>query len=302
MTDQSGSRGPREDGANDESLMDALRGWFRLLKRGKTTESVRETIEDLIEDRDEEGEAEINDDERRLLGNVLRLRDVTAADLMVPRADIVAIDSKATLSDLNAAILSTGHSRYPVFRGTLDEVIGLIHIKDVLMALAEGKPFVPGRIVRRVLFAAPSIRAMDLLLEMRVKRTHMALIVDEYGGIDGLITIEDLVEQIVGQIEDEHDTEAEPDLIEYPDGVIEADARTPIEELEARVGPLLDDEAREDVDTLGGLVFYLAGRVPGQGETISHPSGLEFEVLEADPRRIKRVKVRSQPDPTDRAA
>jgi CBS domain containing-hemolysin-like protein len=145
-----------------------------------------------------------------------------------------------------------------------------------------------------VLFVSPSVRVLDLLLEMRLKRTHMALVVDEYGGIDGLVTIEDLVEQIVGEIEDEHARDLDPDYVER-DGVIEADARMPLEEFEARVGPLVDDEAREDIDTLGGLVFFLAGRVPSRGELIAHPSGLEFEVVDADPRRIKRLRVRNLP-------
>lgn len=301
MTDIPGSRQPRENGADDDSIFHSLRGWLKSMRRSRAGESVRETLEELIEER-EEAEIPIDDHERRLLGNVLHLRDVTAADLMVPRADIVAIDTKATIQDLNGVIASTGHSRYPVYRGTLDDVIGLIHIKDVLMLLADGKPFALNRIVRRVLFVAPSIRALDLLLEMRLKRTHMALVVDEYGGIDGLITIEDLVEQIVGEIEDEHDEAEEPDFIEHPDGVIEADARTPLEDLEARFGPLLDEEDREDIDTLGGLVSYLAGRVPARGELIPHPIGLEFEVVDADPRRIKRLRVRSHPKPTDRAA
>jgi CBS domain containing-hemolysin-like protein len=153
--------------------------------------------------------------------------------------------------------------------------------------------------MRRVLYVSPSIRVLDLLLEMRLKRTHMALVVDEYGGIDGLVTIENLVEQIVGEIEDEHDRAIEPDFVEYPDGVIEADARMPLEELEARVGRLLDDDDREDIDTLGGLVFFLAGRVPSRGELIAHPSGLEFEIVEADPRRIKRLRLRNIPDLKD---
>jgi CBS domain containing-hemolysin-like protein len=278
-----------------------LRGWLKGLRRGKAGESVRETLEELFEER-EEAEIPIDEHERRLLGNILQLRDVTAYDVMVPRADIVAVDSKVTLAGLLDVINAKGHSRYPVYRGTLDDAIGMVHIKDVLMLVASGKPFSLQRIVRKVLFVSPSVRLLDLLLEMRLKRTHMALVVDEYGGIDGLMTIEDVVEQIVGEIEDEHDRDVEPDYIERPDGVIEADARVPIEDLEARVGgALLDEEEHEDVDTLGGLVFFLAGRVPSRGELINHPSGLEFEVVDADPRRIKRLRVRNVPkveDPT----
>jgi len=286
------SRLPREGGANDDGLIDSLRSWLRQLRRPKTGESVRETLEDLIEQR-EEAEQPIDEHERTLLSNILRLRDQTAYDVMVPRADINAIEVKASLQEIVALVQETGHSRYPVYRDSLDDAIGLVHIKDVLLLHASGKPFSLQRIMRRVLYVAPSIRVLDLLLEMRLKRTHMALVVDEYGGVDGLVTIENLVEQITGEIEDEHDREVEPDFVEYEDGVIEADARLPLTELEARVGPLLDEEDREDVDTLGGLVFFLAGRVPSRGELISHPSGLEFEVVDADPRRIKRLRLRN---------
>jgi magnesium and cobalt transporter len=292
---------PRESGANEERLFEGLRVWLRGLKRRPAPDSVRETLEDLIEQRDE-AEQPIDDHERSLLGNILRLRDQTAYDVMVPRADINAIDVRASLQEIVTLVQDTGHSRYPVYRENLDDAIGLVHIKDVLLLQASGKPFSLQRIMRRVLYVSPSIRVLDLLLEMRLKRTHMALVVDEYGGIDGLVTIENLVEQIVGEIEDEHDRDIEPDFVEYPDGVIEADARMPLEELEARVGRLLDEEDREDIDTLGGLVFFLAGRVPSRGELISHPSGLEFEVAEADPRRIKRLRLRNLPEPKDQIA
>jgi CBS domain containing-hemolysin-like protein len=297
MNDISGSSKPRESGAPDDSLVQAIRGWLKTLRRAKSGESVRETLEELFEEREEE-DLPIDEHERRLLGNILHLRDLTAYDVMVPRADIIAVDSKVGLEQLIATIDQKGHSRLPVYRGTLDDAVGLVHIKDVLMMVASGKPFALQRIVRKILFISPSIRVMDLLLEMRLKRTHMALIVDEYGGIDGLVTIEDLVEQIVGEIEDEHDREVEPDFIRRPDGVIEADARLPLEEFEAHVGKLLDEEEAEDIDTLGGLVFFLAGRVPCRGELIRHPeSGIEFEIVDADPRRIKRLRLRNLPKP-----
>lgn len=279
-------------GANDDTLIDTIRGWMRLLRRSKGSESVREALEELIEDRDESG-IPIDDQERVLLGNILHLRECTAYDVMVPRADIVGVDDSTSLPDLTTLFTQCGHSRLPVYRGGLDDVIGMVHIKDVLTAgCVTDKPFQFHRIVRRVLFVSPSMRVMDLLLEMRLKRTHMALVVDEYGGIDGLVTIEDVVEQIVGDIEDEHDHAVEPDMVVRPDGVIEADARTSIEEFEHVLGPVLTEEERDDVDTLGGLVFFIAGRVPSRGELIAHPSGLEFEVVDADPRRIKWLRVR----------
>ena len=276
----------------DDRLITTMRGWLKVLRRSRGSESVREAIEELIEDR-EDSEVPIDDNERLLLGNILHLRDVTAYDLMVPRADIVAVETRTEKTALMELFTRCGHSRLPVYRKTLDDVVGMVHIKDVV-AFSQGAdlPFTLQRLVRRVLFVSPSMRALDLLLEMRLKRTHMALVVDEYGGIDGLATIEDVVEQIVGEIEDEHDQGLEPDMVVRPDGVIEADGRTPIEEFEEVVGPLLSEDEREDIDTLGGLVCSVAGRVPSRGELISHPSGLEFQVVEADPRRVKRLVVR----------
>jgi magnesium and cobalt transporter len=294
MNDPGSSRSPRENGAKDESLINAIRGWMRVLRRSKGSETVREALEELIEDRDDAG-IPIDDHERLLLGNILHLRDVTAYDVMVPRADIVGVDAGTGRDNLVDLFTKCGHSRLPVYKGTLDDVIGMVHIKDVLAAARVDRPFALARIVRRVLFVSPSMRVLDLMLEMRLKRTHMALVVDEYGGIDGLVTIEDLVEQIVGEIEDEHDRAVEPDLVVRPDGIIDADARTPIEEFEQVVGPVLTEEERDDVDTLGGLVFFVAGRVPSRGELILHGSGLEFEVVDADPRRIKRLRVRKVP-------
>jgi len=180
----------------------------------------------------------------------------------------------------------------PVFRGALDDAIGMIHIKDVLAWHGRDSEFSLRDIVRKVLFVPPSMQVLELLLEMRATRCHMALVVDEYGGIDGLVTIEDLVEEIVGEIEDEHDRTEEPIMADDPNGTLIADARVTIEMLEERLGVLASDEEREDFDTLGGLVFSLAGRVPIRGELISHPSGLEFEILDADPRRIKRLRLR----------
>ncbi|MDA8230824.1 MAG: hemolysin family protein [Magnetospirillum sp.] len=302
MNDPGSSRQPRDSGAPDESLIATIRGWLRFLRRSKGSETVREALEELIEDR-EHSEVPIDDNERLLLGNILHLRDVTASDLMVPRADIVAVEARTGPKELLDLFTRCGHSRLPVYRKTLDDVAGMVHVKDVIIAAQRDQPFALSRLVRRVLFVSPSMRALDLLLEMRLKRTHMALVVDEYGGIDGLVTIEDVVEEIVGEIEDEHDRNAEPDLVVGPDGVIEADARTSIEDFEEVVGPVLSEEERDDVETLGGLVFFIAGRVPSRGELITHSSGLEFQVVEADPRRIKRLRVRhGKAQPSARSA
>ncbi|MEY4845518.1 MAG: hypothetical protein RL312_1799, partial [Pseudomonadota bacterium] len=231
--------------------------------------------------------------ERALLGNVLRLRGITAYDVMVPRADIMAIPESHTLTETIALIQTEGHSRYPVYRNGLDDIVGMVHIKDVFAAIGKEADFSLAAILRRPLFVVPSIPVLDLLLQMRQARVHMALVVDEYGGIDGLITIEDLVETIVGDISDEHDEIKAQQITERPDGALDLDARTPIAAFEEKLGTILTDEERAaDIDTVGGLVFTLAGRVPARGELVSHPSGLEFRILEADPRRIRRLRVR----------
>ncbi|AVM75330.1 Hemolysin C [Magnetospirillum gryphiswaldense MSR-1] len=288
-----GVKNPPETGgaAGDDSLVAMVRGWVRALRRAKGGESVREALEDLIDDRDDTG-IPIDDHERILLGNILHLRDVTAYDVMVPRADIQGVEDGTTLDDLIDLFIRCGHSRLPVHRGTLDDIIGMVHIKDVLAATRSDQSFHLPHIMRRVLFVSPAMRVPDMLLEMRLKRTHMALVVDEYGGIDGLVTTEDLVEQIVGEIEDEHDEHDDPVMSIAADGTIEADARASIEEFEAALGAVLTDEERDEVDTLGGLVFFIAGRIPSRGELIVHSSGLEFEVVDADPRRIKWLRVR----------
>ena len=230
--------------------------------------------------------------ERLLLANIARLRGKTAYDVMVPRADIVAMEASLTLDQAIALIQREGHSRYPVFQRSLDDILGMVHIKDVIGGIGrEGWNL--ASVLRKPLFVAPSIPVLDLLLQMRQQRMHLALVVDEYGGIDGLVTIEDLVETIVGDIADEHDEVAAPQVTERPDGSVELDARLPIEAFEARFGPVLSEEERaQDLDTVGGLVFTLAGKVPVRGEVIRHPAGLEFRVLEADPRRIRRLRVR----------
>ncbi len=274
---------------------------LQALLRRKDTESVRDQVEELIERPDERsGEqrgqgtaSDLDTHERALLRNVLKLRGKTANDVMVTRADIVSMPENLTLDEAIKVIQREGHSRYPVYRNSLDDVVGMIHIKDVFAAVGREGGFDLKSVLRRPLFVVPSIPVLDLLLQMRQARIHMALVVDEYGGIDGLITIEDLVETITGDIADEHDEVQTPQITERPDGSLELDARTPIELFEERLGAILTDEERAaDIDTVGGLVFTLAGRVPAKGELVSHPSGLEFRILEADPRRIRRLRIR----------
>ncbi|MEO3475031.1 hemolysin family protein [Roseomonas sp. CAU 1739] len=294
------------DLSNKPGLFWKLQG----LLRRKEAESVRDRVGELIERgeekhaADEPDESDLDTHERALLSNVLRLQGTTAYDVMVPRADIMAMPEDLTLEQAIAMIQKDGHSRYPIYRESLDDIAGMIHIKDVFAAVGKDAPFDIKAIMRKPLFVVPSIPVLDLLLQMRQSRIHMALVVDEYGGIDGLITIEDLVETIVGDISDEHDEDAAPHMTERPDGTIELDARTPVETFEAKLGQVLTDEERAaDIDTVGGLVLTLAGRVPAKGELISHPSGLEFRILDADPRRIRRLRVRRPgTEPQQRAA
>jgi CBS domain containing-hemolysin-like protein len=295
------------DAASKPGLFWKLQGMLRR----KEAESVRDRVGELLggsEDKREADGAEpdasdLDTHERALLSNVLRLRGTTAYDVMVPRADIMAMPEDYTLEQAIALIQRDGHSRYPVYRESLDDIAGMVHIKDVFAAVGKAGPFSLKSIERKPLFVVPSIPVLDLLLQMRQGRTHMALVVDEYGGIDGLVTIEDLVETIVGDISDEHDEDAAPHITERPDGTIELDARTPVETFEAKLGQVLTDEERAaDIDTVGGLVFTLAGRVPAKGELVSHPSGLEFRILDADPRRIRRLRVRRPGTTPARAA
>jgi magnesium and cobalt transporter len=297
MSESARSGREAEDGS---SSFRALRNLLARLLRRRGDASLAEAIEELIEEGEvEEPEEPISAEERILLLNILKLRGRTADDVMVPRADIVAAPADITLESLVTLLVEEGHSRLPVYRETLDDVIGMVHMKDVLVHLARrGQPFELTQMLREVLFVAPSARLLDLLLEMRLKRVHMALVVDEFGGIDGLLTIEDVVEEIVGEIEDEHDVVEQPKVVQRPDGTVLADARATIEEFEERVGPVLSEaEREEDIDTLGGLVFSLAGRIPRRGEVVQHPSGLAFEVVDAESRRIKRLKVKNLPRP-----
>ena len=280
-------------GANGRGFLDRVRN--RLL--GRADHGVRESIAELVKESAEahgtEGIPELDRQERALIANVLRLRGTTADDVMIPRADIIAIPVDVTLDQALGQIRTEGHSRLPVYGEELDDILGMVHIKDVFAYVGRPDAFSLRALLRKPLMVAPQVPVLDLLLLMRQARMHLALVVDEYGGIDGLLTIEDLVEEIVGDIADEHDEVHAPMITERPDGALDLDARLSIEAFEARVGPVLTEDERDaDVDTVGGLVFTLAGRVPTRGEVVGHPSGLEFRILEADARRIRRLRMR----------
>ena len=259
--------------------------------------AIAELVQEAAETPEQQGEPpELDRHERVLIANILRLRGSTAGDVMVPRADIIAIAVDLSFAQTVERFRADGHSRLPVYREQLDDILGMVHIKDVFAYLGRPEAFSLESILRRPLLVAPQIPVLDLLLQMRQARMHLALVVDEYGGIDGLVTIEDLVETITGDIADEHDEVEGPMITERADGTLDIDARLAVEAFEQRMGPVLTAEERDaDINTVGGLVFTLAGRVPTRGEVIGHSSGLEFRVLEADPRRIRRVRVRPVP-------
>jgi CBS domain containing-hemolysin-like protein len=260
-------------------------------------------------------------EERAMLANILRLRDVRVDDVMVPRADIEAVDIDTTLGALLDRFRDSGHSRMPVFRESLDDPVGLVHIKDLMgymtevaavPASGEGETAVPAgfdlnrvdlskklsetSLVRDILFVPPSMPIAVLLPNMQAARTQMALVIDDYGGTDGLVSLEDAVEMVVGDIEDESDEDSGPTVVPDGKGGFLADARADLDELAAVIGEnLAGGDSGEDVDTVGGLIFNLIGRIPVRGELITTPSGYEFEILDADPRRIKRLRIYRRP-------
>lgn len=271
--------------------------WRRLFGGGDT--SLRESIEDVLEE-DSRPQDDFSDEERHMLKNLLGFRDVRIDDVMVPRAEIDALEVELPAADVLAKFADCGHSRMPLFRDTLDQPLGMVHVKDVLSAIAADKNIEAldmDALLRPVLFVPPSMPAMQLLVKMQATRSHMALVIDEYGGTDGLVTIEDLIEEIVGEIEDEHDEEEVMLRALSDDGQWRARARLPLTELESGLDiSLADFDGYDDIDTVGGLVFVKAGRVPERGEMIAHKLSdgrqLAFVIRDSDPRRIKSLDIR----------
>jgi len=296
MSESSSSRRPRGGGADSEtsqSLGGSILSWLRRLAGAEEETDLRESIEEIIRERGGDG---LTAEQREMLLNIADFGELKVDDVMVPRADIEAVELDASLERVVEAFRKARHSRLPVYRSSLDDIAGFIHIKDMLDFWRDDRVFSVQAILREVLVVPPTLPALTLLARMRARRIHMAVVIDEYGGTDGLVTVEDVVEEIVGEFDDEHDA-AQPMIIEHPDGSIDADARAEIEEFEQRYGvDLAPDETDEEVDTLGGLVFSLTGRVPRRGEKVRHPKGLEFEVVDADFRRVKRLRVRRVPD------
>jgi magnesium and cobalt transporter len=263
---------------------------------GMTEPTLRDQIEDAIDEADEEGEGTSDGDlspvERQMLRNLLHFGKRTVGDVAVPRSDIVAIPETISFKDLVAAFAEAEHSRLPVYKDSLDHVVGMVHIKDAFELLSSGRkpPATIAALIREPRYVPPSMGVLDLLAEMRLTRTHLAIVIDEYSGTEGLITIEDLVEEIVGDIEDEHDDAPVALFSPLGDGNWDADARAELEDVAAEIDPRLG-EVDGDVDTLGGLAFVLAGHVPQIGEILTHASGWRLEITEGDSRRATRIRL-----------
>jgi len=287
------------DFSTDETTVEPPSFWARLKRAFRPSlgrePTLKESFEDILSEHHEIAEA-LTPEERLMITNIVSIRESRIYDVMVPRAAIVALDVSANLADSVHVFREAAHSRLPVFRGTTDDMIGMVHIKDLIEhwdRALQGKKmdedFTLKSIMRKVLFVPPSMPVLDLLLKMQAARIHMAIVIDEFGATDGLVTIEDLVEEIVGEILDEHEDEG-PVFTVTDQGVIDADARVEIDELEEHFGfELVDDD--EDIDTIGGLVVHLINRVPQRGELVRHPEGLEIEISDADARRIRRVRI-----------
>jgi len=283
-------------------LWHAVRDFLKL--RGHAT--LRESIEDAIEEHrgDSDGDnGDLDAAERAMLSNMLELTDRKVGEIAVPRSDIIAVEESVDFPTLVRSFREGGHSRLPLYRGSLDEVLGMLLVKDVYAVLADNPggpipaaPPTAQMMMRPIIFVPSSMPVLDLLTDMRRKRTHMAIVVDEYGGTDGLVTIEDIVEEIVGEIEDEHDEEAAVQLIRLDDNSLLVEARIDLDVLEQELGVSFSDvEGGQDVDTLGGLIFVVAGRVPRAGETLVHPNGWAMDITASNARRIERLRLRPPP-------
>ncbi|HEY8947698.1 MAG TPA: hemolysin family protein [Rhizomicrobium sp.] len=296
--------------ADSTSSPERSSSFFRRLARflgsDQDTQAIRESLEEVIEESEREN-AQLSPQERTMLSNLLRFGEIKVGDVMVPRGDIVAVEESTSFRDLLARFREAQHSRIPVYRETLDDPTGVIHVKDVLGLIERAPdgtlrwPDVPiASLKRDIEVVPPSMPARDLLLRMQRSHSHLALVIDEYGGTDGLVSIEDLVEEIVGDIDDEHDTDDSPRAKPIPGGAFEADARMSLEDFRDQTGiDLQSPDPDAEVDTLGGLVVALMGRLPQRGEIVTDPSGVQFEVLEADPRRVRRVRLKQPPKPAE---
>jgi magnesium and cobalt transporter len=262
-------------------------------KKDDSDDSLREALQEYIEElSDDPTEESPSPHERMIMSNILELRTMVASDVMIPRADIIAADISMAPEEFLNLLSEKQYSRIPVYRESLDDVLGTIHIKDVLAAITKNQPFSLQNLIREALIVAPSLPVSDLLLLMKQSKKHLAFVIDEYGGIDGMVTIGDITESIVGEIQDEYVSDADPTITLENDTVFVADARIDLSIFEETVGVNLSDDDREDVNTLAGLIYNLIGRVPARGEKITNDDlKLVFEILDVDPRRVHRVRI-----------
>ena len=278
---------------HDEGGSRLWRGMRHLIFGEESEPTLREEIEEAIDEAEESRPVagDLSPTERQMLRNLLHFGEQTAGEIAVTRGDIIAVASDISFDELVRAFADAGHSRLPVYGESLDEVVGMVHIKDVFIANVDAaKDRSMAALMREPLFVPESMGVIELLARMRAQRTHLAIVVDEFGGTEGLVTIEDVVEEIVGEIEDEHDEAEAGMLTMLDDGLWEADARVELEELADAIDPRLSSD-EDEVDTLGGLIFLLAGHIPAKGECITHPSGWKLEAVDSDPRRIIRVRL-----------
>jgi CBS domain containing-hemolysin-like protein len=313
--------GHGREGGRDSGGRDGGEGFFARTLRalfGWKAGSIRQDLEVVLEN-STPADTGFSPEERTMLKNILGLRERRVEDVMVPRADIIAVQQDVSLGELIKVLASAGHSRLAVYNDTLDDPVGMVHIRDLVAYMAERAALKPqgaasrkkpvpanldlkavdlsvalaaAKIVREVLFVPPSMPVIDLFAKMQATRIHLALVIDEYGGTDGLLSIEDIVEQVVGEIEDEHDGDETPSVVRQADGSFLADARASLEDVTQILGAEFDvGEAAEEVDTLGGYLFMKIGRVPVRGELVSGPGNFEIEVFDADPRRVKRLRI-----------
>ena len=268
---------------------------IRSIVRPGDRENIKDVLEDLIEDNGN-GTEKIDDGTKNIFKNVIKLNNKCIEDVMIPRADIDAVSIETTLNDLVSFIDKTKHSRIPVFENNLDKVLGMIHIRDLFEKIHQKNTMkksskISKKMIRKILYSSPSMKVIDLLLKMRSEQIHMAIVIDEFGGTNGIVTIEDLVEEIVGEIKDEHDFEEVDEIKKISKKSFEISARISLEEFEKRLSVNLNVDEKDEIDTLGGFIFFLLGRIPGRGEVLSYKKNIEFTIIEADTRRIKRILV-----------
>tara|TARA_B100000287_G_scaffold70800_1_gene62228 strand:- start:260 stop:1096 length:837 start_codon:yes stop_codon:yes gene_type:complete len=273
-----------------KNLSNKFKTFFKINER----ENIKDVLEDLIEDNGN-GQEKIDDGTKNIFKNVINLNNKCIEDVMIPRADIDAVSLETTYADLVSFVDKTKHSRIPVFDDNLDKIQGMVHIRDLFEKINQTNnkknTKISKKMIRKILFSSPSMKVLDLLLKMRSEQIHMSIVVDEFGGTNGIVTIEDLVEEIVGEIKDEHDFEEADEIKKISKKSFEISARILIEDFEERLKVNLNLDDKNEVDTLGGFIFFLLGRIPGRGEVINYKKKLEFTIVEADTRRIKRVLV-----------